>query len=172
MPWEVLVRPFLCTTLLMMTGLPAAQQPSASTADVKSKLEQGMSAFRAHEYKRALAIFNKVTAFDPNNILAHNLAGNCSMESGDFAAAIHSFESASNRARPTTEPSGSSTVVCRLARGQAQRVIPRGAVKREELGPRGARPMWVHSDVGMDGSVRLLNRASDSIKDHRHGQPR
>ena len=77
-----------------MTVLAATQQPSPSTADVKSKLEQGMSAFCAHDYKRALAVLNEVTATDPNNILAHNLAGNCSMEPGDFAAAIHSFERA------------------------------------------------------------------------------
>jgi Tfp pilus assembly protein PilF len=53
-----------------MTGLAAAQQSSPSTADVKSKLEQGMSAFRAHDYKRALAILNEVMATDPNNMLA------------------------------------------------------------------------------------------------------
>jgi Flp pilus assembly protein TadD len=64
----VLVRPFISTALLMMTGLAAAQQPSPSTADVKSELEQGMSAFRAHDYKRALAILNEVTATDPNNV--------------------------------------------------------------------------------------------------------
>ena len=88
------MRPFIFAALLIMTGLAAAQQSSPSTADVKSKLDQGMSAFRAHDYKRALVILNEVTATDPNNILAHNLACNCSMESGDFAAAIHSFQRA------------------------------------------------------------------------------
>jgi tetratricopeptide (TPR) repeat protein len=57
-------------------------------------MEEGGAAFRAHDYKRALSIFNEVTAADPNNIMAHNLAGNCSMEMRDFPAAIRSFQRA------------------------------------------------------------------------------
>jgi len=57
-------------------------------------MEEGVAAFRAHDYKRALSIFNEVTAADPNNIMAHNLAGNCSMEMRDFPAAIRSFQRA------------------------------------------------------------------------------
>src|SRR5215469_2319596 len=81
---EVLVRSFICAALLVATSLAAAQQTSSSSIDVKSKMDEGAAAFRAHDYKRALSIFNEVTAADPNNIMAHNLAGNCSMEMRDF----------------------------------------------------------------------------------------
>lgn len=82
------MRRVICTALLMITSLAAAQQSSPSTIDIMSRMEEGMAAFRAHDYKRALSIFNEVTATDPNNILAHNLAGNCSMEAGDFPSQI------------------------------------------------------------------------------------
>jgi tetratricopeptide (TPR) repeat protein len=90
----VFVRSFLCTALLAITSVAAAQQASPGGIDVKSKMEEGVAAFRARDYKRALAIFNEVTAADPNNIFAYNLAGNCSMETHDFPAAIRSFEHA------------------------------------------------------------------------------
>jgi len=57
-------------------------------------MDEAIAAFRAHDYKRALPIFNEVTAADPNNILAYNLAGNCSMEMRDFPAAIRAFQHA------------------------------------------------------------------------------
>lgn len=88
------MRCFTCAALLVVTGLTFAQQPSPSGIDLKSKMEEGTAAFRAHDYKRALSIFNEVTAADPNNILAHNLAGNCSLETHDFPAAIQSFQHA------------------------------------------------------------------------------
>jgi tetratricopeptide (TPR) repeat protein len=91
---EVLVRCFIRAALLVVTSLAAAQQPSPSGIDVKSRMEEGIAAFRAHDYKRALSIFNEVTAADPNNIMAHNLAGNCSMDIRDFPAAIQSFQRA------------------------------------------------------------------------------
>ena len=88
------MRSFICAALLVATSLAAAQQTSSSSIDVKSRMEEGVAAFRAHDYKRALSIFNEVTAADPNNIMAHNLAGNCSMEMRDFPAAIRSFQRA------------------------------------------------------------------------------
>lgn len=85
---------FICATLLAVTSLAAAPQNPSSNIDVKSRMDQGIGAFRAHDYKGALSVFNEVTAQDPSNILAHNLAGNCSMELRDFPAAIRSFQHA------------------------------------------------------------------------------
>jgi len=88
------VRSFIFATLLVATSLAVIPQTPSIAIDVKSKMDEGMAAFRAHDYKRALAAFNQVTEVDPNNILAHNLAGNCSLEMRDFAAAIRSFQRA------------------------------------------------------------------------------
>ena len=85
---------FIPAALLMIASLAAGQQSSQGGNDVKSKMAQGTEAFRAHDYKLALSIFNEVTVADPNNILAHNLAGNCSLETRDFPAAIQSFRRA------------------------------------------------------------------------------
>ena len=78
----------------MAAVLAVGQQSAPPSADIKSRMDQGVAAFRAHDYQKALAIFKEIIAADPNNILAYNLAGNCSMESGDFPAAIADFQHA------------------------------------------------------------------------------
>ena len=85
---------FLPAALLMIASLANGQTSSPSNGDVKSRMTQGKEAFRVHDYKLAFSIFNEVTIEDPNNILANNLAGNCSLEIKDFPSAIQHFRRA------------------------------------------------------------------------------
>jgi tetratricopeptide (TPR) repeat protein len=57
-------------------------------------MRQGVNAFRQGDYAIALSTFRQVVAVDPNNIVAYNLAANCSMKLKDYSSAIDSFRHA------------------------------------------------------------------------------
>jgi len=57
-------------------------------------MRKGIEAFRKGDYAEALANVRQVTAADPNNILAFNLAGNCSLNLQDYPSAIDAFKHA------------------------------------------------------------------------------
>jgi tetratricopeptide (TPR) repeat protein len=67
-------------------------QASAETIDALRR--QGMGAFQAGDYAGALPIFRQVIAADPGDIVAYNVAGNCSLRLGDYPSAIDSFQHA------------------------------------------------------------------------------
>jgi tetratricopeptide (TPR) repeat protein len=70
----------------------AAVGSGPSTIDTQTR--QGIEAYRQRNYEGALRIFRQVIAADPNNILAYNMAGNCSMNLKDYSSAIDSFSRA------------------------------------------------------------------------------
>ncbi len=63
-------------------------------SDNDTLMRKGIEAFRKGDYAQALPSFRQVTAADPNNILAFNLAGNCSLNLKDYPSAIDSFQHA------------------------------------------------------------------------------
>lgn len=83
-------RAMLCGFLLLAVLCHAQQLP----IDTRAKMEQATAAFRSRDFQHALELFNLVTAEEPQNILAHNLAGNCSLELGNYSAAAQSFQRA------------------------------------------------------------------------------
>ena len=81
----------LLAVLFLVVTVVAAQE---AVLDTKAKMDEANAAFQQRDYRHALDLYRDVTAADPQNILAHNLAGNCSLELGDFAAAAQSFQRA------------------------------------------------------------------------------
>ena len=79
------------------SSAPAAQQAESSQAgpsDLHSLRRQGMETYRQGDYAGALLIFRQVTTADPTDIVAYNIAGNCSMRLKDYPAAIDFFQHA------------------------------------------------------------------------------
>lgn len=76
----------------------ATASPQAATQAGQSNLDalrrQGMGAYRQGDYAGALLIFRQVITADPTDIVAYNIAGNCSMRLKDYPAAIDSFQHA------------------------------------------------------------------------------
>jgi tetratricopeptide (TPR) repeat protein len=75
---------------------PASPQAvtEATLADLNTLRRQGIDAFRQGDYARALRIFRQVTAADPSDIVASNVAANSSLRLKDYPSAITSFKSA------------------------------------------------------------------------------
>ena len=69
-------------------------QVSTSNEDLKSKMTDATALFQKGDYAHALSIFYQVTAAEPANIVAHNMAGNCSLQLKDYPGAIASFKRA------------------------------------------------------------------------------
>jgi tetratricopeptide (TPR) repeat protein len=78
------------------SSAPAAQQPvtQAGPSDLDAMRRQGIGAYRQGDYSGALRIFRQVIATDPSDIVAYNIAANCSMRLKDYPAAIDSFQHA------------------------------------------------------------------------------
>jgi tetratricopeptide (TPR) repeat protein len=78
------------------TSAAASQQaaPQTQPSPTDSKLREAFATFRNGDYARALALLREVIAGDPNNIYAHNLAGNCSLKLKDYRSGIDSFKRA------------------------------------------------------------------------------
>jgi Flp pilus assembly protein TadD len=69
----------------------AAQGPPPSIDVLR---QQGVVAFRKGDNAEALRIFRQVIAADPTDIVAYNIAANCSLKLGDYPSAIDSFNHA------------------------------------------------------------------------------
>lgn len=72
---------------------PQTETPTAPT-DLNTLRQQGIAAFRQEDYARALLIFRQVIAADPSDIVAYNVAANCSLQLHDYPFAIDSFKHA------------------------------------------------------------------------------
>ena len=57
-------------------------------------MSEGFEAFRQADYAYALTLLRDVIAGDPNNVVAYNLAGICSLELRDYNTPIDSFKHA------------------------------------------------------------------------------
>lgn len=74
---------------------PSPQAGAQASPDVINVLRrQGIDAFRAGDYAGALRIFRQVIHADPSDIVAYNVAANCSLNLGDYSSAIESFQHA------------------------------------------------------------------------------
>jgi len=71
-------------------GLPNAQSPDVA----KARMKEATASFQRGDYAVALAGFQEITAADPANIVAHNMAGNCALRLKNYPAAISSFKKA------------------------------------------------------------------------------
>jgi len=69
--------------------LPAASQ--ATDASEATMREAG-AAFYRQDYVRALRLFNEVLVKTPDNIVALNMSGNCSLQLHDYPSAIERFK--------------------------------------------------------------------------------
>jgi len=94
--------PYLLIAFLVI-GFAAVQETSTSRDSVSSatpkesigsRMRTATLAFQAGDCDKAIIMFREVIADDPTNILAHNLAGNCSLRLRDYPAAIDSFQHA------------------------------------------------------------------------------
>lgn len=74
----------------------ASPQPTteAASADLNTLRRQGIDAFRQRDCVGALRIFRQVIAADPSDIVAYNMAANCSLRLKDYPSAIDSFKHA------------------------------------------------------------------------------
>ena len=74
----------------------ASSQPAAQGApsDAASQMRLGVDAFRQGDCAGALRLFRQVVVADPGNIVAYNLAANCSLKLKDYPSAIDSFKRA------------------------------------------------------------------------------
>jgi tetratricopeptide (TPR) repeat protein len=57
-------------------------------------MQEGYDAFRKGEYFYGLTIFQEVLDVAPDVVVAHNMAGNCSLQLKDYPAAVASFKRA------------------------------------------------------------------------------
>jgi len=75
---------------------PASTKGATEAAPTELSIlrRQGIDAFRQGDYVGALRIFRQVIAADPRDIVAYNVAANCSMRLNDYPAAIDSFKHA------------------------------------------------------------------------------
>jgi len=73
---------------------PASASPQATPPELDALRQQGVAAFRAGNYAEALGMFRQVIAADPNDIVAYNIAGNCSLKLGDYSSAVDYFKHA------------------------------------------------------------------------------
>jgi tetratricopeptide (TPR) repeat protein len=71
----------------------AAAVPSASS-HIDALMRQGLEDFRRGDYEGALPFFRQVVDSDPRNVVAYNLARNCSRELKDYLSAIDFFKHA------------------------------------------------------------------------------
>jgi len=71
-------------------------QVAAPAEDLTSKMHEATSMFQKGDFAQALVIFNQIAEAEPSNIVAHNTAGNCSMQLKDYPGAIASFKKALN----------------------------------------------------------------------------
>jgi tetratricopeptide (TPR) repeat protein len=78
------------------SSAPASPQGAteAAPADLNALRRQGSTAFRQGDYADSLRIFRQVIAADPSDIVAYNVAANCSMRLKDYPSAINSFQHA------------------------------------------------------------------------------
>jgi tetratricopeptide (TPR) repeat protein len=72
-------------------GLPGAPNSADLT---KGRMQEATASFQRGNYAVALAGFQEITAADPSNIVAHNLAGNCALRLKDYGVAVASFKKA------------------------------------------------------------------------------
>ena len=89
-----------------LTGLPlevpaqnsttASPQTAAETlpADLNTLRRQGIDTYRQGDYAGALRIFRQVIAADSSDVVAFNVAGNCSVRLKDYPSAIDFFKHA------------------------------------------------------------------------------
>jgi tetratricopeptide (TPR) repeat protein len=75
---------------------PAYRQAGeeAGPTDLNVLRRRGIDNFRQGDYAGALRIFRQVIAADPSDVVAYNVAANCSMRLKDYPAAIDSFQRA------------------------------------------------------------------------------
>ncbi len=73
---------------------PQSVGAAAGSIDLNALRQQGMSAYQQGDNAGALVIFRRVIAADPTDIVAYNVAGNCSLHLKDYPAAIDSFRHA------------------------------------------------------------------------------
>jgi|HubBroStandDraft_6_1064221.scaffolds.fasta_scaffold53814_2 hypothetical protein len=64
------------------------------SADLNTLRRQGIDAFRQGDYARALRVFRQAITADPSDIVAYNVAANCSLQLKDYPSAIDSFKHA------------------------------------------------------------------------------
>ena len=83
-------------TLMPQSSKPAFPQTATNGAptDLKTLRQQGMDAFRQGDYTGALRNFREVIAADPSDIVAYNVAANCSLRMKDYPSAIEYFKHA------------------------------------------------------------------------------
>lgn len=74
------------------TGRP--QLSPEESADLNTLRRQGIDAFRQGDYARSLSAFRQVISADPSDIVAYNVAANCSLRLKDYPSAIDSFKHA------------------------------------------------------------------------------
>jgi tetratricopeptide (TPR) repeat protein len=85
--------------LLLIAARPlAALDPQAESkpaaADLNTLRQQGIDAYRRGDNAAALGIFRQVITADPSDIVAYNVAGNCSLGLKDYSSAIDYFKHA------------------------------------------------------------------------------
>jgi tetratricopeptide (TPR) repeat protein len=78
------------------SSTPASPQAAAepAPADLNTLRRQGINAFRQKDFALALRIFQQVIAADPSDVVAYNVAANCSSRLKDYPSAIDSFKHA------------------------------------------------------------------------------
>jgi tetratricopeptide (TPR) repeat protein len=76
------------------TQAPAQGATQASPQEIDALRRQAVDTFGAGNCAGALPILRQVIAADPGDIVAYNLSGNCSLNLGDYPAAIDSFRHA------------------------------------------------------------------------------
>jgi tetratricopeptide (TPR) repeat protein len=86
---------------ILLEASPQASSPAspqtetqAAPADLNTLRQQGIAAFQQQDYAGALRIFRQVIAADPSDIVAYNVAANCSLQLHDYPSAIDSFKHA------------------------------------------------------------------------------
>lgn len=67
---------------------------AAGSIDLNALRQQGMSAYQQGDNVGALVIFRRIIAADPSDLVAYNVAGNCSLRLQDYPSAIDLANSA------------------------------------------------------------------------------
>jgi tetratricopeptide (TPR) repeat protein len=70
------------------TTAPSQAVQEASPVDLNTLRRQGIDTYRQGDNVNALRIFRQVIAADPNDIVAYNVAANCSLRLKDYPSAI------------------------------------------------------------------------------------
>ena len=100
---------FACVILMFIAAVPVSAldpltksyesaspqtQSSSAATDLNTLRQQGIGAYQRGDDAVALGIFRQVIAAEPSDIVAYNIAGNCSLHLKDYSSAIDYFKHA------------------------------------------------------------------------------